>query len=408
MGVVRNAANTKIRGRVGQTTYYVSGQQQIARQALNNSNYGETARRSEAQQNRRVLWANLVNFYKVSAGWMPKSFETKKANQSDYNKFMQVNIATARVALTKGEAAAGACVVDEYLVSQGSLPSIEIVTLSNQWRTNLALGTLTIGDTTTNAELTAALVANNANVRAGMQLSYVSYQQSVDPLGTPRAICRCYEITLSRTDTSLVRDHLPDFCSQTVSGNLGTGTNVSVGGFAYILSELQGGALRVSTQQLVVNNGVLIDQYTSAIQVASAVSSYGVDKEVILSPLGTVAQTPEERPVYITKLTSGDRTYVSGDYLGKISQLPSPDVVISLSGDEDQIGATANAVLVTFFNGNQRSVAIQSKSDDGINVSLSELSSLTAAVSSIAVRFDNSLEVSIRFSPAPTSGGDLS
>lgn len=404
MAVVRNAANTKLRGRVGQTTYYVSGQQQIARQALNNSNYGETARRSEAQQNRRVLWANLVNFYKISASWMPKSFETKKANQSDYNKFMQVNVSTARVALTKDEAAAGACVVDGYLVSQGSLPSIEIIALTNQWRTNLALGALTIGDTTTNAELTAALEANNANVRAGMQLSYVSYQQSVDPLGTPRAICRCYEITLSRTDTSLVRDHLPEFCSQTVDGNLGTGTDVSVGGFAYILSELQGGALRVSTQQLVVNNSVLINRYTSALQVANAVSSYGVDREVILSPLGTVTQTAEEQPLYVQSITIDDKSYGPGGYIGAANTLAGKSLTVYMSSAK--IGDVSSIAFMSSSAGRYTASDI---SVDGkvITATMQSAISGISPIVSLEITLSDNVVVTMPFSASQGGQGEL-
>lgn len=331
MAIIRNAANMIRKGRVGETTYYVSGGQQIARQSRNDSNFGENARRSEAQQSRRVMWANLVNFYKVSQTWMPKAFESKKRNQSDYNKFMAVNINSSAIALTKEESAAGACVIAPYIVSQGSLPSIEIVTLTDQWRTNLALGTLSIDDSTTNAQLTAALEASNANVRAGMQLSFVSYQQSVDALGTPRAICRCYEITLSRTSSDLVRSYLPTFCSQSVEGYLGTNTNISVGGFAYILSELSAGGLKVSTQQLVSTNQLLIDQYSSSEHITEAVKSYGLDTEVILSPSGTNEQAPEEQPLYIQLAVLDGVTYMSGSYVGLFSELAGKSIQLNLS-----------------------------------------------------------------------------
>lgn len=404
MGVVRNAANTKIRGRVGQTTYYVSGQQQIARQALNNSNYGETARRSEAQQNRRVLWANLVNFYKVSAGWMPKAFETKKPNQSDYNKFMQVNVSMAKVALKKDEVTAGACVVSDYIVSQGSLPSIEIAWLTNRWRTNLALGTLEIGATTTNAELTAALEDNNANVRAGMQLSFVSYQQSVDALGTPRAICRCYEITLSRTDASLVRDHLPDFCSQTVEGNIGTNTNVSIGGFAYILSELQGGVLRVSTQQLVTNNAILIDRYTSATQIADAISSYGVDREVILSPLGSVTQTPEAQPVFIQTAVLKNVTYNAGSYVGPVNNLASASAQLVMSA-----GLLDTPTSIRAYDSNDTSYTLTDITSVGniINARFPENITSSNVLKRIRVTAATGEVYMINFATPQSGGGEL-
>ena len=302
MGVIRNAANTLIKGRVGQTTYYISGGQQIARQSRNDSNYGETARRSYSQQERRIMWANLVNFYKASALWMAKAFETKKRNQTDYNKFMQVNMDNSRIALTKGEAAAGACVVDELLVSQGSLPSIEIVELLDKWRTNILVGNLSISSSTTVGDFTQALIENNGNIREGMQLSFVMYQQTVDPLGTPRVNCRCYEVTLSSTSTEKLRDYLPALSSTTFEQYLCTSAEVPTGGFAYILSELVNGSLRVSTQQLVVNNAALVTQYTTSVQKNLAISSYGLDMEVILSPSGTSSQQVEPSIPYIDQI----------------------------------------------------------------------------------------------------------
>lgn len=407
MAIVRNAANTIRKGRIGETTYYVSGGQQIARQSRNDSNFGESARRSEAQQSRRVMWANLVNFYKVSAVWMPKAFETKKRNQSDYNKFMAVNIGSSTIALTKEESAAGACIAAPYIVSQGSLPSIEIVQLSDQWRTNLALGTLVIDDETTNAQLTAALEASNANIHEGMQISFVSYQQSVDPLGTPRLICRCYEITLSRTSSDLVRDFLPEFCSQSVGGYLGTNTSISIGGFAYIVSELVSGGLKVSTQQLVTNNDDLIDQYSTNIHINEAIRSYGLDQEVILSPSGTVMQEAEAQPVYVVKVESGSRTYTSGSYMGTVASLPAQDMYLTLSSPVSRIGSEIDNVVVIFADGQRASTGIDDISGAVIYFDVSESASFTAKIRSIVVEFSNGLEVPINFATTEDTGGDI-
>lgn len=318
MAVVRNAANTVRRGRIGETTYYVSNGQQIARQARNDSNYGETARRSEAQQSRRVLWANIVNFYKASSSWMAKAFETKRNGQTDYNKFMQVNVGAARINLTREQAAAGACVADNFIVSQGSLPSVEMTLQLSSWVTNINLGNLVIGDSTTNAEFTAAIESTNANLRRGMQLSFVSYQQTVDALGIPRLISRLYEITLDAESQSLVRNYLPAFCSTTVDGKLGTNSSLSIGGFAYIVSDLSSGSLRVSTQRLNTINAALIAQYTSKEQKDAAIASYGLDSEVVLSPTGTNPQTPEGQPIYIEYIDAPSGILVANSYAGEI------------------------------------------------------------------------------------------
>lgn len=353
-----------MKGRVGQTTYYISKGQQVARQSRNDSNYGETARRTELQQNRRVLWANLVNFYKISARWMPKAFESKKPGQTDYNKFMAVNVPTARIALTKSESEAGGCVVDGYLVSQGSLPSIEMSQTVSAWKTNIGVGALQIGSGTTIGELTAAMIDNNANIREGMQISFVSYQQSIDPLGTPRAICRCYELTLIANSELKVRDYLPEFASVSVEGFLGTNDEISTGGFAYILSELQGGALKVSTQLLQINNAAIITQYSSTVQVKKAAQSYGVDSEVILNPNGTVAQGSESVPAFILGVQVGDGTiYTPGEYFGTYSQIYNQDVKITMSGME---GKSVNQVSITTVNNQQQNA--DSLTQDGNTV----------------------------------------
>lgn len=407
MAIIRNAANTIRKGRVGETTYYVSGGQQIARQSRNDSNFGESARRSEAQQSRRVMWANLVNFYKVSAGWMPKAFETKKRNQSDYNKFMAVNIGSSTIALTKDESAAGACVAAPYIVSQGSLPSIEIVQLTNQWRTNIALGSLAINDETTNAQLTAALEASNANVREGMQLSFVSYQQSIDPLGTPRLICRCYEITLSRTSSDLVRDFLPEFCSQSVQGYLGTNTDISIGGFAYILSELVTGGLKVSTQQLVSTNSELISQYSSSIHINEAIKSYGLDQEVILSPTGTVMQTAEEQPVYITGINMAGRDYAPGEYIGSPSVLSVDSLTIAVSSSTTKIGAVPVRFEVTMASSQSYSVQAQGETGSEFDVTFDGMDIDASVIKRVDVHYSNGLIVSASFKTVEDTGGDI-
>lgn len=315
MGIIRNASNRLIRGRVGDTTYYVSLERQIARQALNSSNYGESARRSEAQQSRRVKWSNLVNFYKLSKGWMPMAFESKKKGQSDYNRFMSINLNASRVALTRDEALQGAVVVEPFVITQGSIPSVDITKSGSVWRTSIKLGNLAITEATTNAQFTAAVTANNMGIRKGMQLSFVSYQQLTTSAGIPQCTCGFYEITLSDTDTTPVREYLPDFCSQVVNGNLGTSDNISVGCFAYILSEVVAGQIRVSSQSLINNNEANITAYSSEQQRELAINSYGVDGEVVLSPISLNKQEPIEQPMSITRYVCAydGKTYLPGD-----------------------------------------------------------------------------------------------
>lgn len=401
MGIVRNPANTMRRGRVGETTYYISGGQQIARQALNGSNFGETARRSDAQQKRRVLWANLVNFYKVSRNWMPKAFETKKRNQSDYNKFMQLNINSARIALTKAEAEAGTCVVDQYIVSQGSLPSIEIKWNTRCWVTNIAVGDLEIDSSTTVADFSKALVDNNGNIRYGMQLSFVSYQQNVDVMGIARAICRCYEVTLDQSNSVPLFASFPDFCASTSGKFLSTSSTISVGGFAYILSEQTSTGLAVSTQQLVNNNEMLVDEYSSEAHRAAAINSYGLDKEVVLSPAGTVLQDPEAQPIYLTRLRVGGNEITRNGYAGTMNSLHGKSLVAGLSAvPKEQI----SYVCFEDVDGGQLTVSNVTFSGGQVNGTISNDLDSTSPAAVFIVELSDGTELRWPLSTSETDG----
>lgn len=403
MAIIRNAANRVMRGRVGETTYYVSKGQQVARQAQNDSNYGETARRTDAQQSRRVLWSNLVQFYKISARWMQKAFETKRSGQTDYNKFVQVNIGASRIALTKSESVAGACVADRYVVSQGSLPSVAVTASGAQWYTNLMIGNLNIGAATTIGELTAALVANNANVRAGMQISFVSYMQSVDSIGTPRVSCRCYECTLVTDSTLLVRDYLPEFCSTSINGTLGTSSSIAAGGFAYILSELVNGQLKVSTQQLIISDNTFIEQYSSAQQVEQAILSYGINTEVILSPVDTVAQEPEPVPVYITAVNytkDGVIQVVSPNrYFGQCDTLYETPATILLRGLS---GRTVTTVRLLHGTDNTYQGTISSQDSQSVTATFNSIRETdTSIIRGIQIVLSDETLVAVAFATEP-------
>lgn len=331
MGIIRNTASALMRGRVGNTTFYVQGSRQIARVSQNGSNYGETARRTLAMQTRRVKWANLVNFYKVSRSWMKYAFETKSSKQSDYNKFMSVNIGLARVALTKEEAALGGCVVDAYNVSQGSIRAIAINQVGAQWRSDIALGSLTISESTTIAEFTAAVKENNSGITDGYQLSFVSYQQMVDANNIPQLICTPYEVTLDSTSEAKLRDFLPSFCTQVLNGYLATSMNISVGAFAYVWSVTINGRTSVSSQSLITNNGELLQEYTSPVQQTKAIASYGLDTDAFLMS-GSEAQESAAPTFYIASVRDADGEYITqGEVLGRISSFSEDSMQINMS-----------------------------------------------------------------------------
>lgn len=285
MALVRNAANTLRKGRIGETTYYASKGRQIARQALNNSNYGESARRSLAQQRRRVKWANLVNFYKLCSGWMPKAFETKKAGQTDYNKFMQLNVNAQRVALTRDQAINGGCVADAFAITQGTLGTMTAGVDDSGVATNINTsisGSAWVGVTV--KSFSADLISNNAFIREGMQLSIVVTEDIAETNGVPRVRVAFYEVIIDSNNTEPLTNYIPQNYLDSVDGKFVIGTDgSSAKAGAVILSELTETGLKVSSETL-AGTFAKAEQYSTAAVVDAAIATYGVDKEVILNP----------------------------------------------------------------------------------------------------------------------------
>ena len=293
MAVIRNTASAYANGRIGNTTYYVSNGQQIARQAQNNSNYGAGASRSDAQQLRRVRWANLVNAYKAMSSWMPKAYESKKSNQSDYNKFMQLNINTSTVALTRDMAANGCAVWESWQVSQGSLVPINLIadSLGIGVASDIKLSAA-ISDSTTIAALSADILANNPAFRDGDNIAQIIFSTALDSRSYPYSTCRYYEFTLNTQNTALLST-LPVsevMASSTLSGVTLLAAKQGVDlvnfaeGFAWIHTRKMEGRLMVSSQSIYIQNENFINQFSTQAAIDAAIASYGVEQDVPLDP----------------------------------------------------------------------------------------------------------------------------
>lgn len=327
-----------VKGKVGSLSAYTNQTGNVARIRTNATNVGESASRTKKQQTNRVRWANLVNFYKASKAWMPKGFETKKKNRSDYNQFMSINYALSKVALEKSEAAAGACIVEGFIISQGSLAPVQVAKHDGHFDTNLKVGTLAITADTTVAEVAAALIASNNFIHEGMQLSFVSYQQTVDDLGLPRVICTPYEMILDTKNTEeKAYSYLPDFCLAASEGFLATGDDISVGGFAYVLSETVSGRTMVSTQTLILNNETLIAEYTGAEKIEVAIKSYGLTRNVFLDSDHADSKGATPQPLYIEKVV----TYTGAEYVSGSNNVHFSDLFGSSVGEKVSIVLSA-------------------------------------------------------------------
>lgn len=283
MAKVRVVANPLRVGRVGADTFYVVNGAQVIRPSKNNSNYGESASRSQAQQERRVKWSNLVSFYKISKLFMSRAFETKERTQSDYNKFMSVNMSRSKVSLTKEEANQGACVVEPLRVSLGTLTPVTYNIIGESVTTNIVME-MSIDNETTVGEFAANVLADNPTILPMSQISVIIYtQELVD--GVPRMYMKAYEVTLDPTNTQeKLFDHFEGLTLVNAYDHFGFTKPTGNGGIVVMLSySADGKGIRVSTQDVIFfGSQDLYNEYSSGSHAAQARESYGEDAEHFL------------------------------------------------------------------------------------------------------------------------------
>lgn len=320
MAVLQNMWLRGAKKKLGGTVLYTQGGRTLQRELAPEVKNPKTP----AQMGQRVKWANLVAFYRANAGWMPKAFENKKATQSDYNKFMSLNAANSRIYLTKEQARQGACVVDSYRVSDGTLQPVDIFPIEQNWVTNLYLtGLDKLDETTTLAAFSNALLSSNAGLRSGDQLSFIRVTQLFNnSTDIPYVQVRAYELLINEQGSGLLKDFWPieliGLGKEQSTPALMVKNNNKQGGFAIIVSRTQGGRVLVSPSQVTqVNMSDVINQYSSNAALQAAIDSYGRGEEVFLDNKGanTIGNNPTTLSITGVRSYNGNVTGVPGGEL---------------------------------------------------------------------------------------------
>ena len=305
------------------------------------------------QMTQRVRWANLVNFYRANKSWMKFAFETKPTNRTDYNQFMSLNVADSRIYLPKSIANQGGCVVDSYIMTQGSLASIEVTKVDEGWLSNLILpDDFSLSQVTTIAEISQALIAQNPALREGDQLSFIRLTQQTNAnTGVPFVVVRKYEVILNTSDLRFLFSFMPfDYITDNYEEPVNAiriNDSGNAGGFLLILSRTTGGKTYVSTQSVVVaNNDALIEAYSSSNALQAAIDSYGESTEPFLT--STTADLDSQAPVQPSIVSiSGDLgSAVPGQIFGPINISAADEFEVTLSETPTAAGAGSKVVLV--------------------------------------------------------------
>ena len=291
MSKVRIPINPIQVGKVGAYSMYVRDGEQIVRQRKNASNYGESASRSYLQQERRVMWQNLVNLYKVMREWQPKAYENKEAGQTDYNKFMSVNANNANVPLSKQQATDGACVVAPVFVSQGSLrPGNAQKLTATTFSPDLYIDFGTLPSVTTVGQLSQIIEGNNQGWMDGDNLAVVLFTNFLDVTNVPRAESYYYEMTLDKSSSTLLSAH-PLGQLMTLSSSVDSITITAPASIANecvaavcIHTRVGEGVLKVSTERIVMLGSEVITPFLTPEAKQAAIESYGLSTRVLLYP----------------------------------------------------------------------------------------------------------------------------
>lgn len=393
--------------KLGGTVLYTQGGRTLQRELAPEVKNPKTP----AQMGQRVKWANLVAFYRANAGWMPKAFENKKPTQSDYNKFMSLNASSSRIYLTKEQARQGACVVDSYRVSDGTLQPVDIFPAEVNWVTNLYLGDLAdLDESTTVALLSKNILQSNAGLRSGDQLSFIRVTQLFNnTTDIPYVQVRAYELIINEQGTGLVGDYWPidliGIGEEQGEAALMVKNNAKQGGFAIIVSRTQGGRVLVSPSQITqVNMGAIINQYSSSSALNNAILSYGQGDDVFLDSKGANAIGQQPTTLSITSISSknGAQTIVPGADVDLASKDWDAGLVVNfndnISGDVSNV--KVNLASKSLYNGGPSSVQGASVT---VNGKISTTEGIVAGTSLVVEVLVSGVSYNAAFNALPSS-----
>lgn len=270
-------------GKLGSMVFYRANGEQRTRTYTSTVKNPKTA----SQMGQRTQLSNLVQMYRTLSIVLKKAFTDKNPKQSDYNAFVSRNLGYVSIFIPKEMAKAQGCVVAPYQISSGSIAAITVTGIGVAAVTNLALGeAFTIDENTTVGDLSQALISNNNDLVAGMQLSYISVIQNNNvQSGYPQCNANMYKMVLDPSNTKIAYSVMPKQAIAAIQGYLGHGDFVADGAFCWILSQKDAkGTLQVSPQKLIVTSNNLYQAYSDDAAKTNAGVSYGETPDPFLVP----------------------------------------------------------------------------------------------------------------------------
>ena len=248
---------------------------------------------SLAQCRVRYQITNLANLAAVLLPAIAKGFE--KAVGSEVGAFIAANRGMQPVYIPKYLAESRACIVVPCQMTSGSLPVVKnVLDAENRVVSNIAVGNLAIGASTTVAELSNAIVQNNPEWRDGDQLSLIVATQKVVSTMTrtiPMVSLKKYEVILG-SSSALLSTVIPATLLTSDNNMLAMSAALENQGAGFVHSRTVDGVVRVSTAFMVANNAETISAYNTTEALIATANSYGGYKDAaFLDSNGAEANT---------------------------------------------------------------------------------------------------------------------
>ena len=293
----RGFDQVNLRGSVGAVTYRRVHGVTLASQKVPMKS---TARRTRAVMLQRMKWANLVALWRSLnvRGWHP-SFPHETFGVTDFQAFMSANLKTAGIYIDKGSQRAGVTIAAPTKITEGTLAPIAIEYNSDVPETNIAVGTLNMGGSTTLKAFSDAVITNNSDWRNGDKLTFITMRNvTLDP-NAPTVEVNMQQVQLDTSadaQTIILGDVIDVTLFGVEDGYLAWSGPVT-GAVAAVHSRNNGDSTTdVSRQFLECNNSTLITRYTGNVAFEKASVSYGgfAEEEYLTPIIGTEEATTIE------------------------------------------------------------------------------------------------------------------
>lgn len=304
------------RGKVGSMVFARRAGEQITRPYNGNPKNPKTL----AQMRRRIKWANLINSWRRYKPFIQMGMQSRKTTQSDYNKFVSLNLNQSLAYLLKEEAAQGAVILADYILTSGTLG---VRAMRSAAETSIAVGSpstdfsrISIG------ELSANIMAFNQGFAIGDQIAVLAFGQKLEQ-GVPQVDVFGFKFLLTGADdgriASTVIETVGNITPAVADGFIAfefDGIEYDTYGGCVVQSRISpDGQLLLSDSRIMVYysvGGGQMAQNPYSVTADEALSSYAFTPDVYLSPT-SLAPVVTSVTIDGTEAASGSTIQVTAD-----------------------------------------------------------------------------------------------